>query len=392
MTAEFDLKKLRDKLQEKYGAESVMLCSEIPVRPPVSSGSLALDFAVGGGLPSDRVIEVAGPEGCGKSTLGLIAMKNFLDKDPTRDALLLDTEHKLTASWVEQLIGPERMERVLLVWPDDAEHATDIYTQAVETGGISFVLYDSIGGSPSKRVTEKSAEIGNIGGNSLAITRFAQLATTHSQKYNCLTFGINQTRDDMSGYHRHTTPGGKAWKFACVLRVQMKKGKGTIEEKINGEAVPVGHQVVAKVIKNSLAPEGRTAWWWFFNVPTNGKYPFGIDTLDEIVRLSVLTGVVEQRGYMYDHPALPGGKVKSRDGLLDAVKNSPELHALLVKETMEALASGSAAANLVAPISDPDADIDDSLVLISSNGISGGSILSGGIDEIRKEQEGLGSS
>jgi recombination protein RecA len=353
-----NLQKLRDQLQDKYGTDSVMFCSEIPVRPPVSSGSLALDFAVGGGLPSDRVIEVAGPEGCGKSSLGLLSMKNFLDNEPTRGALILDTEHKLTASWVEQLIGAERMERVLLVWPDDAEQATDIYTQAVSSGEVSFVLYDSIGGSPGKNVTEKSAEIAIYGGNAQAITRFAKLASTHSQKYNCLTFGVNQTRQDMSGYNRHSTPGGNGWKHACVLRIQLKKGKGVIEDKVNGEAMPVGHQVVAKVIKNSLAPAGRTAHWWFFNVDTKGKYPFGIDVLDEIVRLSVLTGIVEQKGGWYYHKALQEGKINGRDSLTEAVKNNPELHKLLVREVMEVLAIGGEVASRVAPISDPDAPLE----------------------------------
>lgn len=371
-----------------------MFCSDIPVRPPVSSGSLALDFAVGGGLPSDRVIEVAGPEGCGKSTLGLLAMKNFLDHDETRDALILDTEHKLTGSWVEQLIGAERMKRVLLIWPDDAEQATDTYTQGVSSGEISFVLYDSIGGSPGKNVTEKSAEIAIYGGNAQAITRFAKLASTHSQKYNCLTFGVNQTRQDMSGYNRHQTPGGNAWKHACVLRIQLKKGKGIIEDKVNGEAMPVGHQVVAKVIKNSLAPPGRTAWYWFFNVDTKGKYPFGIDVVDEIVRLSVLTGVVEQRGAWYYHSHIPPeGKIRSRDDFTQLVKSNSVLHKKLVEDTMAALADGGVAANLVAPISDPDADIDDSIVLISSNGLGEGSISTGGNDgEICEEQPGVGGT
>ena len=60
------LTKLKDDLVAKYGVDSVMFANEIPVRPVVSSGSLALDFATGiGGFPSDRVIEVAGQEGSG---------------------------------------------------------------------------------------------------------------------------------------------------------------------------------------------------------------------------------------------------------------------------------------------------------------------------------------
>lgn len=352
------LLKLKDKLTESFGEDSVFFAGDMPKRPPITSGSLALDFAVGiGGLPTDRVIEVAGGEGGGKTTLGLFTMMNFLDAQPERGAIIIDTEHKLTESWVEQLIGSERMERVIVLWPDHMEQATDMYTQAVSTGHVSFVLFDSIGGSPSRRVTGKSAESGNIGGNALAVSRFAQFAATHSQKYNCLTFGVNQVREDMGGYGRHMTPGGKAWKHACILRLQVKPGKAKVFDKIHGEEVQVGYAVVAKVIKNQLAPPGRTAWWWFYNVPTE-KYGFGIDTLDEVIRLSVATGVVQQRSSMFDHHAFPGGKVKGQAAMIKLVREDDSVKEVLIRETMQALREGKGAD--VAPMSlDPEADIEE---------------------------------
>ena len=120
------LMKLKDDLVEGFGAESVMMASDIPVRPRISSGSLALDFAIGGGMPTDRIVEVAGAEGCGKTSLALLTMQQFLDAQPDRGALILDVEHKLSADWVEQLIGAERMKRVILAWPDTAEQGTDL--------------------------------------------------------------------------------------------------------------------------------------------------------------------------------------------------------------------------------------------------------------------------
>lgn len=342
--------KLRDKLQDTYGDSSVMLVSDIPVRPPLPSASLALDFALGGGLPPDRVVEVAGSEGTGKSSLGLLAMANFLDLQPNRGAVILDLEHKLTASWVKQLIGKERMTRVILAWPDHMEEATDMYMKAVSTGEISFVLVDSIGGAPTQRVTEKSAEKGNIGGNALAVTRFAQLASIYSQKYNCLTFGINQTREDMGGYNRHVTPGGRAWKHACVIRVQLRRGQGKIEEKVNNESMQIGYEVVAKVVKNQLAAPGRTASYWFFNVDTDGKWPFGIDRLEEIVRIGLLVGVIRQGGAMYYHDSLPDGGIKSKDRLTEYVREHPDFYALLSQQVLDLLRNNGEMANAVAPI------------------------------------------
>ena len=350
---------LKGQLATKFGEDAVMMASDIPIRPPVSSGSLALDFACGvGGFPSDRVIEIAGAEGTGKTTLALLTLKNFLDADKTRGALILDTEHKLESAWVEQLIGTERMARVILAWPNSAEEATNVYVKAVSSGQISIVIFDSIGGSPTVRRNE-DATVAGFGGNSLAITEFARAAAGHSQRYHCLTIGINQVRADMSGYNRHMVPGGRGWLHACALRIQLKKGKGTISEKLNGEDIQVGYQVVGKVVKSGISAPGRTAFWWFMNVPTE-KYGFGVDTLDEIIRLSVLTGVIERKGAWYNHPSLPGGKIMSQDRLTDHIRGDENLRALLSREIMEKLQTGQFNSE-VAPVSDPDAPLDDAI-------------------------------
>jgi recombination protein RecA len=345
------LTKVKAELEEQYGETSVRWAHEIPVRPLVSSGSLALDFACGGGFPSDHCIEVAGAEGCGKTSLGLLTMRNFLDVQPDRGAVILDLEHKLTVSWVEQLLEKERMERVILLWPDHMEEATDMYTKAVASGHISFVMVDSIGGAPSQRVTNKSAEIGNIGGNALAVTRFAQLASIYSQKYNTLTFGINQTRQDISGYHRHIVPGGQAWKHACVIRILMSRGKGKIEEKIGGENIPVGYQVVSKVVKNQIAAPGRVAEYWFFNVPTD-KWAFGIDTLDEMIRLAILTDVIRQGGKWYYHSTFPNGQIDGKASMIQTVRENPESQDMLRREIIEVVSADSSLAQLIAPLTE----------------------------------------
>lgn len=70
---------LMSDLQKRFGEGKVMMASDIPVGPPISTGSLALDFATGyGGFPSNRVVEICGKEGTGKTTLALTAMLHAL--------------------------------------------------------------------------------------------------------------------------------------------------------------------------------------------------------------------------------------------------------------------------------------------------------------------------
>jgi recombination protein RecA len=348
------LNSLYSDLRKKYGEDSVMWATEMPKRPPITSGSLALDFAVGiGGLPQDRVMEIAGRDSCGKTTLALMIMTHFLDAHPDRGALFLDLEHKTTESWVEFLIGPERMKRVMYIQADHAEQATNIYKAALPSGQVCFALFDSIGGAPTSRRNE-DAEVASVGGNALAIAEFSRQAANLSAKYNCLTIGINQVRSVIGGMYpgMMDTPGGNAWRHACVLRLQLTKSTREVDYLTRGsEKLPVGHMIHAKVVKNQLGGiEGRTTSWWFYSVETP-EHPFGIDTLDEIVRLGIITEVIVRTGGWYNHPALPGGKAQGLEGLKKLVRDDESLRAILTSEILASLADHG---DEVAPLSEPE--------------------------------------
>jgi recombination protein RecA len=349
------LLKLKKEMTKEFGERSVVFANEIPDFQVITTGSLALDYAIGiGGFPHNRVIEIGGEEGTGKTTLSLITIANFLDRYPDKGAAIIDMEHRLTSSWIARLIGEERTERCLILWPDSAEQSTDMYVDCACSGAVSVILYDSVGGAPSQRVTQKSATIGEMGGNALPMSRLAKFSSIYSDKYDVLTIFINQEREDMSGYQRYTTPGGRALKHAYSLRIRLRKGKERFSEKLDGEEMQVGYSVRAQIVKNSLGAPHRECYYLFYNVPTE-KYGFGIDALEETVRLGVITGVIGQKGAGYFmHDALPGGQVRGQATLVETVRDHPEVRGALVTEIRDRLASGRGAG--VAPTFDPDVD------------------------------------
>ncbi|WP_267716691.1 hypothetical protein [Streptomyces sp. CoH17] len=326
-------------MQSEFGTESVMFANNIPKRDIVPTGSLAVDYAIGiGGIPRGCVIEVAGAEGCGKTTLVLHMVHEYLKKYPDLAVVYVDAEHRLDSNWVANFV--EDRDRLIVVKPDHFEQATNMLIKACKSKLVSALVMDSIGGTPSMAVANKDAEKGNFGGNSGAVTRFSQLAMTMGGKYKVTTIGINQVREDMAGYQRHMTPGGRAWKHACTLRFRLKKGKGKyFEKQPDGDELQVGYTVVLQVVKNSVSAPGRSVYYWFYNLPS--KKGFGIDKQEEINRLAILTGVIEKSGSMYRHPDFPGGKIRGADSAKAYVAGNPELQDKIVAQTIEKLQAGN---------------------------------------------------
>lgn len=378
-----DVARLMADVTKKYGEGSIMTATDMPKTKFLPSGSLSLDAALGtGGVPENLVLEYCGSEGAGKTTFALLTACSFLDKFPNDICLVLDVEHKLSTDWVETLVGPERIKRIVIMNPDTVEQATDMYRDAVSRGIVRVVIFDSIGGAPTSQVMDddRSAEKGDsIGGNAKGVTKFARFAANFSFKYHALTIGINQARDDVKSMHGNmlNTPGGHGWKHACAGRVHFRRGSEKYIEKRNGEDVVVGFDIIAKVIKNQMGgEEGRVAQWRFFTQMNSYSGSVGIDQTEECVRLSERVGVVTRAGSYYCHPALPGGKVQGKDKLLAAVQDDESFRNTLVSETMAALTDPEMI-SLVAPISDEGPSVDSEPV--ANNGV--------GMDSLMKRAE-----
>lgn len=345
-------------LQKKWPGK-VMRGSEIPVGKPIKTGSLSLDFATGyGGFPEGKVVEICGNEGTGKTTLALLTMKNSLEANPGRVALFIDMEHKMDPDWMQTIVGADLLEdRIVYVQPQTIEEATNVYRSAVGTGKVCCVVLDSIGGAPTIRRND-DAEVGHYGGNAMGVGEFSRSAATLGSVHRCLTIGINQKREDMSGYHALKTPGGKAWVYACVLRIELVRGKDQTLADINDEKIPIGYTIYAKVRKNQVGAPGRTAMYWFYNVYTE-EYGFGIDTQDELVRLGTKTQVIDRRGGWYYHDLFPGGKAQGISGVARAIRENPDVGQQIVDQILSRLEDFGSE---VAPISDPDAPVEETPV------------------------------
>ena len=130
-------------IREKFGEGAIMRLGEaakvdVDVIP---TGSLSLDLALGaGGFPRGRIIEIFGPEGSGKTTLALHAVREAQKRGGR--AAFIDAEHALDPEYAKK-IGV-KIDELLISQPDSGEEALNILETLVRSGGIDIIVVDSV--------------------------------------------------------------------------------------------------------------------------------------------------------------------------------------------------------------------------------------------------------
>ena len=105
------------QIEKQFGKGSIMKLGEQAERKvsTVSSGSLALDVALGvGGYPRGRIIEIYGPESSGKTTVSLHAIAEVQRQGG--QAAFIDAEHAMDPVYAQKL--GVNIDELLLSQPD----------------------------------------------------------------------------------------------------------------------------------------------------------------------------------------------------------------------------------------------------------------------------------
>ena len=183
-----------DKLEKTYGKGTVMKLGDSPVEevPVISSGSIALDVALGvGGFPRGRVIEIYGPESSGKTTLAIHAIAEAQKVGGI--AAFIDAEHAFDRSYAQKL-GVD-IDNLFVSQPDNGEQALEIADNLIRSGAIDIIVIDSVAA-----LTPKSEIEGEMGDSKMGLQArlmsqaLRKLTGTISKTGSCCIF-INQLRE-----------------------------------------------------------------------------------------------------------------------------------------------------------------------------------------------------
>ncbi len=311
-------------IEKQFGKGAIMPLGDAQVVdvPVISTGSLALDVALGvGGLPRGRVIEIYGPESSGKTTLTLHAIAAAQRAGGV--CAFIDAEHALDTGYAKRL-GVD-LGSLLVSQPDCGEQALEIADQLVRTGAIDLIVVDSVAALVPKAEIEGEMGDAHMGLQARLMSQALRKLTAVAAKQGTAIIFINQLRQKIGIVfgNPETTTGGNALKFYASVRLDIRR-IGQIKE---GEQV-VGTRARVKVVKNKVAPPFREAE---FEV----RYGTGINTVGELIDLGVNAGLVEKSGAWY---ALDGERIgQGRDKACEHLLQHPEAATALRARIVEAM-------------------------------------------------------
>lgn len=316
-----------DKIEKGYGKGTIMKLGDQAVVdvPSISSGSIALDMALGvGGYPRGRVVEIFGPESSGKTTLAIHAIAEAQKNGGI--AAFIDAEHAFDRFYAEKL-GVD-LDNLLISQPDNGEQALEITDHLIRSGAIDIIVIDSVAALTPRAEIEGEMGDSKMGLQARLMSQALRKLTANISKTRTCCIFINQLREKIGVMfgNPETTTGGNALKFYASVRVDIRK-IGQIKE---GEDV-TGSRTRVKIVKNKVAPPFRKAE---FDI----MYGEGISRTGEIIDLGTDLNVIRKSGswFSYGDTRLGQGREAVKQILNDNPELADELKAAII-ETMKGI-------------------------------------------------------
>ncbi len=225
----------------------------------IPTGSLALDRMMGGGWPEGRIIEVAGWEGIGKSTLldQAAAQCQRMGGIPA----LIDSEAARDIAYTTKL-GVD-VSQCILVDIDDIEEGFDqldkiLVVQSMKREALAkkgkepptvLVLWDSLGGTPARAELKGASDDAHVSPAARVISlNFRRIVSSLARNRVTLVFA-NHFYQQIGGFGGLRTYGGKGVRYYPSIRLWLSRtGPLTIGDNV------VGHIIKAQLRKTKVGP------------------------------------------------------------------------------------------------------------------------------------------
>lgn len=312
-----------ESIEKQFGKGSIMKLGEaqkVDIET-VSTGSLSLDIALGGGIPKGRIIEIYGPESSGKTTLTLHAIAEIQRQGGS--AAFIDAEHALDPAYAKRL-GVDT-DNLLISQPDNGEQALEITETLVRSNAVDLIVVDSVAALVPRAEIEGDMGDSHMGLQARLMSQALRKLTGVINRSNTTVIFINQIRMKIGVMfgNPETTTGGNALKFYASVRMDIRR----ISQIKQGDEI-IGNRTRVKVVKNKVAPPFRQAE---FDI----MYNKGISRSGDIVDLAVTHNIIEKSGAWF---AYGEGKIgQGREAAKTYLEEHPEVMDEVAQKVREAV-------------------------------------------------------
>lgn len=299
-------------IDKRFGKGYVRHMEEFVDIKKLSSGSIGLDVALGGGYPEGRIIEVYGAESSGKTTTALHAAVEA--QKLGKMVLYLDYENAIDPDYCEMIGVDMSKEMFRIVNPDSTEDGFETIRTFLDYDGLGLVVVDSVAA-----MVPKAELIGDFGDSKMglqarAMSQSMRMLVQKISKSSAIVMFINQTREKIgiSFGDPTTTTGGNALKFYASQRLAITKSGG--EKDKDGEYVSIMSRITVK--KNKVAPPMRKC-----EIPI--KFGVGYDKYAELVNIASENDIIQKKGSWFSYGDTKLGQ--GAEGVASLLQDNPEL-------------------------------------------------------------------
>lgn len=293
------------RINKANGSGTVVLGKDIntDLLPRITSGSLTLDVALGGGWVANQWNEVYGDESHGKTALVLKTIAANQARDPNWMTFWVASEHFVPE--YARMLGVD-VNRVIVLDTNEMELAYGEIIEWADKRLVDCIVLDSLPALVPAREDENAVGELAVGLSPLLTGQFfrkqgkAMKRSMIAEDRPITGFIINQFREKigvMRGDPR-TTPGGRAKNFFYFVRAEVRR-----DEWIEEGDERVGQVIKIRTVKNKSHRPQQVATL-DFHFHDHGDFQAGdYDTIKEIVAVGILYGVVTRAGAYYRYGA-----------------------------------------------------------------------------------------